>query len=63
MRLLQNRAVRTPGEIEKLVLFAKKVEETRLVIEAEEEGEDVSSSCLRTRSTNADLPFSPLAPG
>lgn len=45
--ILQNRAVRTPGEIEQIVLFCQKVEETKAKIEAEEEGEDVSRSSTR----------------
>lgn len=39
--ILQNRAIKTPGEIQQIVLFCQKVEETRVKIEAEEEGEDV----------------------
>lgn len=44
--ILQNRAVRTPGEIQQIVLFCDKVEETKAKIEAEEEGEDVSPTRL-----------------
>lgn len=45
-RILQHRAVKTQGEIQQIVLFCDKVEETRLKIEAEEEGEDLPDEFL-----------------
>lgn len=42
--ILQRRALKTQGEIQQLVLFCQKVEETKAKIEAEEEGEDVRAS-------------------
>lgn len=56
-RILQHRAVKTQSEIQQIVLFCDKVEETRLKIEAEEEGEDLPDDFLGASSlSTASLP-------
>jgi ubiquitin conjugation factor E4 B len=54
-RILQHRAVKTQGEIQQIVLFCDKVEETRLKIEAEEEGEDLPDEFLG--ACHSGLPY------
>ncbi|CDZ97514.1 Ubiquitin fusion degradation protein-2 [Phaffia rhodozyma] len=44
--ILQNRAIKTPGEIQQIVLLCQKVEETKAKIEAEEEGDDLPDEFL-----------------
>jgi hypothetical protein len=48
--ILQRRALKTQGEIQQIVLFCQRVEETKAKIEAEEEGEDVRCPFLSRTS-------------